>query len=382
MALTGNKGEWSEIYTFFYVLANGRLDVADENLNAVPGEFYKILEILRKEAKTENRYIREDDKIHILVTNNLTGEVTDFTATISDFANNSKILFTYLKERKGRSFNFPDIENFLSGLEIYSVKDIGHKRDITIRIEDFHCGIRQTLGFSIKSLIGQNSTLFNAGVGTNFIYEIIFADNRNFDVDKFNKETYVNNKIAYRIMKLEKEFKAKIEFCGIQSSTLYQNLRMIDGDIPDIIAELLLVRYRYGLSTVKECVAKLQETNPLGFNLMSGQPFYEYKMKKFLQDVAMGMTPETVWTGIYDVTGGQIIVKDSGDVVCYHIYEQNQFLNFLLRSAYLEQPATSEDENNPGYIKPNPKKKFFFGWVYKENERFYIKLNLQVRMKE
>ena len=94
----------------------------------------------------------------------------------------------------------------------------------------------------------------------------------------------------------------------------------------------------------------------------------------------MGMTPETVWTGFYDATGGQIIVKDDGDVVCYHIYEQNQFLNFLLNSTYLEQPATSEDENNPGYPKPNPKKKFFFGWVYKENGKYYLKINLQVRM--
>ena len=382
MSLRGNKGEWSEIYTFFYILANGKLDVADEELNAVPGEFYKILEILRKESKSDNRYIREDDNIHVLVTNDETGEITDFTATIAEFASNSKKLFSYLKTRNGRTLEFPDIEQFLSELKIYSIKDHGHKRDITIKIEDFHCGLQQTLGFSIKSLIGQNSTLFNPGAGTNFIYEIKFAHGVDFNIDEFNKETYKKNKISLRIKSLEDEYNAKIVFCGIQSNTLYQNLRMIDGDIPEIMAEMLLARYKYGIIRLEDCVKKLQETNPLGFDLTLGWPFYEYKVKKFLQDAAMGMTPETVWNGVYDATGGQIIVKDSGDVVCYHIYEQNRFLNFLLHSTYFEQPATSEDENNPGHVEENPKKNFFFGWIYEENGKYYIKLNLQVRMKE
>lgn len=379
MALSGNKGEWSEIYTFFYALAHGKIDVADENLNAVPGEYYRILEILRKEAQTEKHYIRNFDCIHVHLNNSETGKVEQFDVTIEDFAKNSKLLFKYLKEKTGRSFKFPDIEQFMSSIGVYSIKDVGHKRDITIKIEDFHCGLQQTLGFSIKSLIGHDSTLFNAGTGTNFIYEIKLKDPASFNVDDFNRSTYVNNKITERINRLE-EMGAKIVFAGVQSNTLLQNLRMIDGDLPHILAELLLVRYRRNIKKLNRCVTLLQETNPMQFDLSQGWPFYEYKIKKFLQDAAMGMTPETVWTGFYDATGGQIIVKDDGDVVCYHIYEQNQFLNFLLNSTYLEQPATSEDENNPGYPKPNPKKKFFFGWVYKENGKYYLKINLQVRM--
>ena len=34
--LTGNKGEWSEIYVFLKLLADGRLNAADANLNAIP----------------------------------------------------------------------------------------------------------------------------------------------------------------------------------------------------------------------------------------------------------------------------------------------------------------------------------------------------------
>lgn len=380
MALSGNKGEWSEIYAFFYALAFGKIDVADEDLNSVPGEYYKILEILRKEANTDNRYIRNTDCIHVYLTNQKTGNIEQFDVTIEDFVENSKKLLSYLKEKKGLSLRLPDIEEFMSSIRVHSIKDIGHKRDITIKIEDFHCGLQQTLGFSIKSLIGHDSTLFNAGAGTNFIYEVKVKDGESIDVEEFNRSTYVTNRISERILKLEK-MGARIVFNGVQSNTLLQNLRMIDGDLPNILAELLLVRYKYKDNKLSSCVRKLHEINPLQFDLTEGWPFYEYKVKKFLQDVAMGMTPETVWTGIYDATGGQIIVKDSGEVVCYHIYEQNQFLNFLLKSTYFEQPSTSEDKNNPGHPKTNPKKKFFFGWLYEKNGRYYLKLNLQVRMK-
>ncbi len=230
------------------------------------------------------------------------------------------------------------------------------------------------------NVLSQNSVLFNSDSGTNFKYEIKLPENTKLNVDEFNRSTYVRNRISKRITTLE-AMGAEFIFRDVQSNTLMQNLIMIDGDLPKILAELLLVRYREGDNKVKNCVLKLQERNPLQFDTSAEWPFYEYKVKKFLQDVAMGMTPETVWTGIYDATGGQIIVKDDGDVVCYHIYEQNRFLNFLLNSTYFEQPSTSEDENNPGHPKRNPKKNFFFGWVYEEDGKYWMKLNLQVRMK-
>lgn len=382
--LKGNVGEWSEIYTFLKVLSDGKLDVADEKLNAVPGEFYKIIAILRNEAESSNSYFREQDCVHFYVTNHKTGEIEEFKTTILEFANNAKLLLNHLKYGTGRSRQYPDIESFLNSLKIHSIKDVGNKRDITIKIEDFHCGLKQTLGFSIKSLIGRNSTLFNAGKGTNFIYNITFPSNTHFDMEAFNKETYnaKEGKITARIVRLENEYGATIKFSGVQSPKFYQNLLMIDMGMPEVLGEMLLAKYRHKLNTVRRCVEKLNETNPLHFNLSLGQPFYEYKIKRFLQDSAMGMTSEAIWTGVYDATGGQIIVKDSGDIVCYHIYEQNRFLNYLLDSTYFEQPATSEDASHPGHVRPSAKKDFNYGWVYAEGGQYWLKLNLQVRMRD
>ena len=49
MPLTGNKGEWSEIYVFLRLLATGKLFAADADLNKISGTFYNILNILRNE---------------------------------------------------------------------------------------------------------------------------------------------------------------------------------------------------------------------------------------------------------------------------------------------------------------------------------------------
>lgn len=49
MALTGNKGEWSEIYTLLKLLGEGKVYAGDQNLNKIQDLFYPIVMILRQE---------------------------------------------------------------------------------------------------------------------------------------------------------------------------------------------------------------------------------------------------------------------------------------------------------------------------------------------
>lgn len=383
MELKGNKGEWSEIYVFLRLLDSGRLVVADDKLNAVPNEFYKILEIIRKETESTNNYIREDDSITICVTNDKTGKKETFKYKVSEFAQKADQLLQLIKDAKGRSFQLPLITSFLHELRISSVKDVNHNRDITIMIEDFHTKMTQTLGFSIKSYLGKNSTLFNPGPGTNFIFKVALPNNEEIDCDAFNRETYsLPGKIGARLNSLITDYKATVTFREVQSKCLDQNLKAIDGDMPLILANMLLIKYIYGISDIKKCTEQLTKKNPLDFQIQTHGNIYEYKVKRFLQDCAQGMTPEKPWLGIYDATGGQIIVKDNGDVVCYHIYELNRFRSFLFNSTKLEYASTGEDSSNPGHESHDPSsKKYYYGWLYKENNQYYIKINLQVRSK-
>lgn len=82
---------------------------------------------------------------------------------------------------------------------------------------------------------------------------------------------------------------------------------------------------------------------------------------------ALGMVPHTPWNGKYDANGGYLVVKEDGDVLCYHFYDRNLFEDYLYENTKLETPSMSRYE---------------FASVYKaEDGNLYFKLNLQIRFK-
>lgn len=355
--LTGNKGEWSEIYVFLKLLADGRLNAADANLNAIPTVYYPIIKILRQENTIRREY-RINGNIKIVDGNN--NELLNLP--ITEFVSRSQQLFTELRSAEGRSFAFADIEAFLNSIDINSLTALKtDKADIKVVVHDLNTGMQPQLGFSIKSMLGGNSTLFNPGNTTNFIYEILGEGELNIaEINAID----ISPKIANRISEIiARGFEVK--FQKIQSATLQLNLQLIDSDLPQILAELLLLKYSTpGLAVLAPILRQLTINNPLHFDLSQGHPFYEYKIKNFLTDSALGMTPSTMWTGQYDATGGIIIVKGNGELVCYHIYNRNEFQNYLLNNTRLEQASTS---------------RYNFGDLYCDNGRTFLKLNLQVR---
>lgn len=355
--LTGNKGEWSEIYVFLKLLADGKLNGADANLEAIPEVYYPIIKILREENNNKREYIIDKNiKIVDGTTNN---ELLSIPLSI--FVTKSNELFSFLKKAEGSSFSFPVIEEFLQSIEIKNLTaNKSEKADISIVVHDLNTGLKPKLGFSIKSMLGKNSTLFNPGNTTNFIYEVT---NLQTDISLINAiETAP--KIANRI-KAVLENNAEVTFIDIASKSLKLNLQLIDSDLPKILAELLFIKYsNSGTATIYNTLQQVEKNNPLNYDLSLGHPFYEYKIKNFLTDVALGMTPSAIWKGTYDATGGIIIVKENGEIVCYHIYNRNEFQEYLLRNTRIEQASTS---------------RYNFGNLYEENGKILLKLNLQIR---
>lgn len=356
--MTGNKGEWSEVYVFLKLLADGRLNAADANLNAIPNVYYPIIKIIRQEQHCSREYQLNGN---IKIVDGSNGKEV-LNIPIEQFVIRSQQLFHELRIAVGRSFGFADIEEFLQSIDINSLTALRtDKSDIKVVVHDLNTGLQPQLGFSIKSMLGGNSTLFNPGNTTNFIYEIIGDGELN--IDEINSIT-ATPKIANRIYAIRKNG-FKLNFTGIQSTTLQLNLQLIDSDLPQILAELLLLKYSTpGLALLAPTLDKLTINNPLNFDLSQGHPFYEYKIKNFLTDSALGMTPGRMWTGQYDATGGIIIVKENGELVCYHIYNRNEFQNYLLNNTRLEQASTS---------------RYNFGDLYVQGEKIFLKLNLQVR---
>lgn len=380
----GNKGEWSEIYVFLKLLADGKLYAANAELKAIPNIYYPLIKILRKEVSSNRHYCIFKGNIEVI-----DGETDDLLLTIptQEFVQKSHELFEFLKESSGRTFRLDVIKEFLESIEVNSLTALSSdKSDIRIVVHDLTTGMTPTLGFSIKSMLGKDSTLFNPGAGTNFIFKLTNTP-LGFDHNLFNATTLQKSKlkggdakISVRIKELE-NLGFKIEFDRIQSENLKLNLELIDSQLPQILAQIVYYKYKTGTSRLTDLLSFIKTYNPLNFNLSKGHPFYEVKIKSFLTESALGMTPETVWTGVYDATGGIIIVKKSGELVCYHIYNKNEFQDYLVNNTRLEQAATSEDDLNPGYAVVTKAKPYKFGWVYEENGELYLKLNLQIRFK-
>ena len=59
--ITGNKGEWSEIYALFKLLGDQKLIAGDADLNKVENLFYHIIKIIRTE--TGGNYLTSSLKI-------------------------------------------------------------------------------------------------------------------------------------------------------------------------------------------------------------------------------------------------------------------------------------------------------------------------------
>lgn len=220
---------------------------------------------------------------------------------------------------------------------------------------------RRDEGFSIKLQLGSASTLLKAGEPTNILYRI--------EGNKLTDEDIVHiNSIKKHLPRMQAiiDSKCKLVFSDIENKTFKNNLLFLDYCMPQFIAECLIVgSLPNATSTVKDTVSAVASINPFnytGFNILS---FYEHKMKNLLLDVALGMTPATEWEGHYDANGGYLVVKQDGEIVCYHFYNRNDVEDYLFSNTRFERAS---------------RKRYHFGELFRGNDgNVYIRLNLQIR---
>lgn len=356
--ISGNKGEWSEIYALFKLLGDKQLFAGDADLNKVEELFYPIVKIIRNESGGNFEYALNDDLVII------SGSTEELRIPVSTFIDHSVILLAKIKESTG-SFNIPEIEEFMTAVSCYTLKAKStSKTDIRIVIHDQRINQTAELGFSIKSQLGGEATLLNAGKTTNFIYKIDDFNPTAEEITRIN-EIDTRSKIKDRIAAIN-EKGGNLTFITLEQNIFKNNLVLIDSLLPNILGEIIKTFFTSNLSTTEDLTANINQTNPLGYDTQFAHTFYDYKIKRFLTDVALGMTPSKVWTGIYDATGGYLIVKENGDVLCYHIYNRNQFEDYLFANTKLETASSTRHE---------------FGKIYEENGQLFFKLNLQIRFK-
>lgn len=357
--LSGNKGEWSEIYTLFRLLEIGKLYAADADLNKKHGVFYNVLNVIRTENVGELSFEIDNVKNEISIIKTGSKEVL-LTVAKSEFKTAADKLYQEITNAEESAFMLEDTELFLNRIFINTLKAKStDKADIRMKIHDINTGYDAIQGFSIKSRLGSPSTLVNAGKTTNFIYEIVGPVTDDIMVEFNTKYKKFYDKFQFLYTNC-----CDIKYVKVEHDTFNSNLRLLDGDLPEICGEMLKAYYGLGIPLVRSALIKINRENPLNYPLEKGHPFYDYKFKKLLTESALGMLPSKVWDGKADATGGYIIVREDGEVLCYHLFNRNEFEDYLVNNTKFETASTSRHQ---------------FGNIYKENSRYYLKLNLQIR---
>lgn len=351
-----NKGEWSELYTFCYILKSGILYSADKDLNMIENIYFPVIKIIREEAENNAIDYYTGDTIKIYRGETLLKEVAK-----SEFEDIADELLLKIPEGK-RAFEIPGMESFFNSVYCSKVKEASNKKqDITLQLHDIHTGIKPVCGFSIKSYLGSNPTLINPGENTHITFVI---DGCNDTIMNEVNEINTHKKIIDKVSKLSEYGCSFVLPDHLASPQFEQNLQFIDTIMPKFIMYMVLYSYQYSLRNTSQVIEKMKELNPLGFNNVN---MYTYKFKKLLCAWALGLTPErTDWDGSEDANGGYITVKHDGSVVCYHLYNRTEFEQYLFEYTYFEKPSTT-------------KYKYFY--IFKENGVYKIKMSLQVRFK-
>ena len=229
-----------------------------------------------------------------------------------------------------------------------------------MKVHDHTIGRDHEIGFSIKSKLGSPATLLNASGATNVTYKITGQVDR-----KINEINAIDtkSKIRDRLFAI-REAGGSFAFHSIDSEVFERNLRKIDTIMPEIISEVLLAYFSDKGSTFPELLQHMHDEEVQILNFKLSMEDYEYKIKALLNNAALGMVPASPWDGTLRAHGGVIVVREDGEIVCYHLYNAEAFRNYLFNNTRMESPSATRH----GY-----------GTVYEENGELFIKLNLQIR---
>lgn len=223
--------------------------------------------------------------------------------------------------------------------------------------------LTHNLGFSIKSQLGGQSTLLNAGENTNITYRILGASLTADDINHIN----AIDKQGERMQSLY-DHGCQLEYEAFDSDSFYCNLLKIDDGLPLLLSRCLVIANTPNSSKdISNVIDTIANENPAQYPGKDTTVYYSLKMKALLIVSALGMTASKSWNGVYDANGGYIVVKKDGDIVCYHFYDRNELENYLFCNTYFENAS---------------RKRYHFGSIYTGHDSLpRLKLNLQIRFR-
>lgn len=331
----GNRGEWSEIYALFRLIADKQLTEGDKYLQP-NGNVQPIQRIQRTHSvKHDFQLDQTGVDVHLAGTHHC-------RVPYIDFENAANVLLQTITTFSGRSYvqnSTVGVGQFISSLGLSSIKaKASDKADINVEIYDARTSSPVDLAFTLKSLLGGSATLLNASDATTFRYRV---DNISAATATAVNTLNGSNKIVKRLNFLRGRTSAAITYLQANNSVFRSNLQLIDSSLDKIVGKMLLDSFSMPGRKINELTDQMAKSNPLSYDVSHNHQFYEYKIKKFLVESAIGMMPATVWTGVAETTGGVIFVKGDGELITFYLFNRNDLEDYLFENIKFDSPSSS-----------------------------------------
>ena len=356
MAFDATKKEWSELYAFFRLLAEGNVYAGTPDVKRDENCCLPIAKVQREEHDGTRNYIIGKNEVRIW------GENIDKRIPREDFETVANLILQALREASGNNMTSPDgVEGFLDEIVIYNLEaKTDDRTDLKVAFYNENAPLT---GFSIHSRIGPLYPLLDGGRAANFKFEqtgIKFPTPTINKINAFGEEDDVLGR-----MQMIERLGGVLKYNDVADKIFRSNLSMIDLHAGRMLGEMTRLMWLEGITKVSELTEAVKRLNPLKIKdeLITKHGYYDYKVREFLLAIATGMRPAKVYTGIDSAIDGCLFVTGDGELLCYQRAFRQVFADFLFQNTRLEKGSTQKDK---------------YGYLERENGAYYFKLNLKV----
>lgn len=375
MSFPATKRELGELYTFFRLLADGKVSVGTPSIES-SGQSWPIAMIQRMEHDGARRYYIEKQSIHIIYgdVDKHTGHFTanpekeSITFPREEFADAATFIWTLMKEGRPASdgsdgIEVPDeLEAFLDEVRIYDLEaKTDDRTDLSIAFWSVDAPLT---GFNVRCRLSPMNPLLDGGRTANLKFEQTGVKFAVPTVNKVNALPESPTEVTERMLLIER-LGGVLKYADVADKVFRCNLLMIDLHFPRMLAEMVRALHLEGISRVSELTEYIKQLNPLKIKdeLIQKHHYYEHKMKQFLLALALGMRPAKIYNGTDSAVEGILFVDSQGTVLCYHKNERQVLADFLYQNTRFEKGNVEKDK---------------YGFLERENGVYYFKLNVKI----
>ena len=355
--MTATRREWSELYTFFTILAQGGL--AAGTAEGTEGAWLPVALVQRQEHDGPRRYLIGPEEIRIQ------GSEMDERIPREDFATVAQMILDPLAAVHDDEVEAPEgVEGFLDAVRIYDLEAVTDDRtDLYVA---FYHPETPLVGLRIYSRLCATDPLLDGGRTANLKME---QTGIRFSQPAVYKINYTENpdnpaEVARRMLYIE-SMGGIFKYSDVCDRVFRSNLHMIDLHFPRVLCEMLRIFHLDQISRIDELTALIEERNPLKIKdeLIHKHGFYRHKMKQFLVALALGLRPAKIYTGRDSAVSGILMVGADGRITVYHKADKDVFGDYLFTHTRLEKGLPDKDK---------------YGYLERENKLYYFKLNLKI----